>query len=512
MEKTTPQKQYLLIFYALLVVLLLDRFLHLYLFSFNYADSDQTILWLAAVEMLQGHFHEPAFYGQAYNTMFEGLLAVPLLAIGAPVYKALPIVTAFLAMFPFVLFAFLSKKENKIAALIFLAVPVLLPVEYTLLTQLPRGFVTGVFGASIAVAFLLFNKEIKAKHLVLSGFFGGFALVLNPNSVLLLLPVYLYVFIRHTKKVQVILFLLVGVLPPLAWQLYVFWFYKTNPQYVVHRIANNSFSLDNFLSAFSHFHELFYGLFPVLIFAGVGIIPTLLFVAFKLNKKGEKVFSLSIVATVLFVLFTMFFYKINDGTASIFFPYSRMFLALPFVASVGFCFLFKNVEIKTKPLFWFVGITALLATIKFVTINDRIGWNLHNNSGYVEVFKIEDLKQDYNQIQQIADSLNTSLLIINEKNDALNYGVMVLSHSKLKTINLSYERKMWLVEVEMQKPHKLDDSFLFWCENESLLNAKGLQVERVSQEFPLYKASTHQNPVQFFKERIKQRKPKTKIN
>lgn len=498
MEKSIPQKQYLFIFYALLVVLLLDRFIHLHLFSFQYVDSDQTILWLGAVEMLQGHFHEPAFYGQAYNTMFEGLLAVPLLALGTPVYKALPIITALLAVLPFVLFAFLSKDKNRIAALTFLAIPLLLPVEYVLLTQLPRGFITGIFSASIAVAFVLFNKEIKLKHFVFSGFFGGVALVLSPNSVLLLLPVYLYVFIKSTKKLQVVFGMLGGVLLPLAWQLYVFWFYKTHPEYSVHSIENNSFSLDNFLNAISHLHELFYGLFPFLIFAGIGIIPALLFIAYRLNKKGETTFSIALVVTVLFVGFTLFFNKINDGTASIFFPYSRMFLALPLVVGIGLYFLLKGKAIKAKPMYWFLGVTALAVTIKFASINDRIGWNLHNNSGYVKVFKIEELKQDYIQIQEIADSLNISLLIINEKNDALNYGIMALSNSQLKTINLSYERKVWLVEKEMKSESNANKPFLFWCEDEEILATKGLEVKRVSRQYPLYKASTKPNPITFF--------------
>ena len=511
MEKNIPQKHYLFIFYGLLVVLLLDRFLHLYFFSFQYADSDQTILWLGAVEMLQGHFHEPAFYGQAYNTMFEALLAVPLLVLGMPVYYALPIITALLAVFPFVLFAILCRKHNRLAAIIFLALPLVLPVEYVLFTQLPRGFITGIFGASIAVAFLLFSKEVKLKHIVLSAFFGGFALVLNPNSIFLLFPVYLYVFIKSTKKLQVVFGMAGGVLLPLVWQLYILWFYKTHPHYSVHNIENNSFSIDNFLGAISHFHELFYGLFPILIFAGAGIIPALLFIAYKLYKKGEKVFSLVLLITLFCVGFTMFFYKINDGTASIFFPYSRMFLALPLVAGIGLFFLFKGSRIKAKPMYWFLGSIAFVVTLKFFTINDRIGWNIHNNSGYVEVFKIDDLKQKYTQIQSIADSINVTMLIINEKKDALNYGVMALSNSKLKTISLYNERKVWLLEQQRETDDKSSLNFLFWCENENQLMANGLQVKKVADNLPLYQATTQENPVLFFYyNSLNRHKPKPK--
>ena len=51
-------------------------------FGFRYVDDDQSIMWYGAVEMSQGRFHEPCFYGQNYNTMLEGFVAIPLLWSG----------------------------------------------------------------------------------------------------------------------------------------------------------------------------------------------------------------------------------------------------------------------------------------------------------------------------------------------------------------------------------------------------------------------------------------------
>jgi hypothetical protein len=500
LKKNFTYNQYLLIFYFLLALLLADRLLHLHLFSFQYADSDQTIMWLGAIEMLQGNFYEPAFYGQAYNTMFEAVLAVPLVAIGIPVYKALPIITTLLAIFPFILFAFITKNCNKIAALIFLAIPLLLPVEYTLITQLPRGFVTGIFSASIAVAFLVFNDNWTKKRLLLSGVFGGMALVLNPNSILLLLPVYLYVFIKTETKLQMVFSLFLGALPALFWQIFVLWFYAEHPHYLQHTMDNKTVNINHFFSSISLFHQLFYGLFPFLIFAGAGIIPALLFVSYRLKKKDKKAAMLSVLAVVVFIFITFFTSKINDGTASIFFPYCRMFLALPLVIGVGLYFLFKEVNINTKPLYLFLSITGLATLIKFASINDRIGWNLHNNSGFVEVFKIDDFKLKHRQIQNIADSLKLTTLVINEKNDALNYGLMALSESRIKTISLSYERKGWLVAEEMKKAGNAP--YLLWCEDEKVLQTTGLLTEKVSAQFPLYKVITAKNPILFFTNQV----------
>jgi hypothetical protein len=36
-------------------------------------DEDQTLLWFAGRELLHLHLHEPNFYGQNYNTVFEAI-------------------------------------------------------------------------------------------------------------------------------------------------------------------------------------------------------------------------------------------------------------------------------------------------------------------------------------------------------------------------------------------------------------------------------------------------------
>lgn len=451
------------------------------------------------MEMMQGHFHEPAFYGQAYNTMFEAFLAIPLVMAGMKVYVALPIIAAFLGVFPFILLSVLALKRNKNAALLFLAIPLLLPTEYVLITQLPRGFVAGVFAATIAVSVLVFSRRITAKQLFFSGLAGGISLVLNPNGILLLLPVYLWALFSSHQKIKTVLWLFVGALPGLVLQAAIIWFYVQNPYYISHDYTDTQLSLSNITLAFSHFHELFYGLFPFVMFAGVAIIPTIIFIIYKLYIHGNKNFAIALICTLLFLVFTFTTSKMADGTASVFFPYSRLYLALPILAGIGIYFLFKT---ENNPFYykkWIVpgAVIIVFAAIKFGVINERIHWNLRNNSGLVSVFKIEDKKQEYKQLASHADSLGINTLIFYEKKDEYNYGLMALEGGKIRTISLSYERKKWLLQ-SLEKENIND--IIFWCENDSVLNTKGLNTLKIPSQFPLYQVSTGKNPIIFFRE------------
>jgi hypothetical protein len=103
-------------------------------------------MWQGVMDYSAGIFHEPRFYGQSYNLMLESLFAVPLYKLGIPIYKALPIITSFFTIFPYLLITFLTfRKKSTTAGLIILSIPLLLLNEYALITCLSRGFVTGIF-------------------------------------------------------------------------------------------------------------------------------------------------------------------------------------------------------------------------------------------------------------------------------------------------------------------------------------------------------------------------------
>ena len=184
------------IYLVLLLAVVSFRFLVLLKFGFKYTDSDQTIMWLGLKDYADGIFHEPRFYGQAYSSMLEALIGVPFYKMGMPASKVLPLITSFFALAPFVIISFftLLKKSIKMALAI-ISITLLLPVEYALLTTIPRGFVAGIFVASIGCISLFYPKS-KWGFFFLS-ITGVIGFSLNFNAVLLFLPCFIYLFELH---------------------------------------------------------------------------------------------------------------------------------------------------------------------------------------------------------------------------------------------------------------------------------------------------------------------------
>ena len=81
-------------------------------------------------------------------------MAVPLLKLGFSLHIALPLVTTMLTLLPFfVCSQWIFRKKSAIIGVFILSLPLLLPVEYDLITTIPRGFVTGVaLSGSLAIS------------------------------------------------------------------------------------------------------------------------------------------------------------------------------------------------------------------------------------------------------------------------------------------------------------------------------------------------------------------------
>ena len=96
---TRHKRRSLFVFILLLALIVLNRIL-IFNSANQYVDSDQPFQWQGTKDYSEGKFYEPRFYGQNYNTFLEALVAVPFYKAGLPVYKAVPLATHFLFLFP----------------------------------------------------------------------------------------------------------------------------------------------------------------------------------------------------------------------------------------------------------------------------------------------------------------------------------------------------------------------------------------------------------------------------
>ena len=184
-----------------LVISLIDRVHLLFNFQFDIADIDQMILWHGVKDYAAGIFHEPFFYGQDYNLMVEAFLAVPLIWLGIKPQVALPIITLLLSLLPFILFGiFFLRQQNLIAATLLFAWPAFMPIEYTMIASMPRGFVSGIAVASLA-SFCLQNPSSIWSNVWLA-IVAPVSLWICPNSSILLAFIVPYLWTKNWKRWQ----------------------------------------------------------------------------------------------------------------------------------------------------------------------------------------------------------------------------------------------------------------------------------------------------------------------
>ncbi len=171
------------IFWAVFACTLIDRLILLLSFGVSHTGSDDVVFWMVAADMTQGVFREPFLYGQNYNPALESLVAVPMLWMSVPMHVAMPLSTSLLALLPYLSFALWHYRRAELPqAMAFATMPLLLPVEWGMMTMITRGFVTGL----APLALLPWLGAIR-HPMVRSGAIGGtlyLALFINPNALL----------------------------------------------------------------------------------------------------------------------------------------------------------------------------------------------------------------------------------------------------------------------------------------------------------------------------------------
>jgi len=128
-------------------------------FCFKFSDNDQLVLWDAADDMRHGIFREPCFYGQAYNPLVEPLFALPLIFLRFPYRIALALISGLLGFLPYALLGWACFIRKQYIACGFACIFLLwLPIEFQVITSIPRGFIPSCAFASVGVYFAFHNR------------------------------------------------------------------------------------------------------------------------------------------------------------------------------------------------------------------------------------------------------------------------------------------------------------------------------------------------------------------
>ena len=433
----------LLIYSVLFVLVIVDRYFILEKFAWVYTDSDQSIMWAGLSDYSNGIFKEPRFYGQNYNTFLEAFLAVPLFERGIRPNVALPLITSFLALLPFVILSLftLLKKSNLVMSLLILAMPLMLPVSYGMLTSMPRGFVTGIAIAGLAGVGAFY---IRSNWWYFTMFFLVIlAYSVNSNSVVLSIPLLLIVFLENKYNRNFYLYSFLGLLLGASLHASVQYFYKVHPFYNLHPLWMD-YSLKALLKSLEHMDYFLNYNMPIMWSSGSLILLVFLLIAYVFWKQGNRNKSYAFMSVPFLILFTLGFEKVHQGTHSIFFHYSRMFLAIPILLSLGLSF----IHIKNK-LVLVIGVLSMSGYF-FISHIPALEVAIESNEAYdklnpVVSLKTSRLENDCSNLNTICKRHKIELVVFSQHffEEPYAYGCGCINSEFPKTLRPVYERRTW---------------------------------------------------------------------
>lgn len=371
--ESTSSSLYTLPKWSFWLLAVLTLVLHVQVFqTFNtvYIDSDQPMLWITAADYAKGQFHEPRFYGQAYNTAMESLLALPFMWLKIPVYEALPLATHFIVLFPLLFMGFyLYAKKRYWNATLVLALNLCFSGSYDLLSSLPRGFVTGIFFAGFFLPGLL--KPNKLSLVFVNSSLAVLAYFINPNSLLVTAPALFYQLLCNYRKAPYYPVALAGCLTYVPFYFIFDYFYSLHPEYIVHRVDFET-NLELFLDSFKSLDKRFA---HVSLFLQDNCLPLLLLllcITLYTWFTDKKIFGAFLV--FLFVLLVSFSnLRTTDGSNWIFFSQSRMYLGIPM--SLSLLLSIKEIRLTQKHLV-FVLIPLAFGVYKIQSLKETITENV----------------------------------------------------------------------------------------------------------------------------------------
>lgn len=435
-----------------IVLAVCDRLWLLLRFGVRHTGTDDVIFWNVAMDMAKGIFREPFLYGQNYNPPLESLLAVPLLWAQVPPWWAMPLVTSFLALAPFLAFAWWHRRRGRhLASLVYAAFPVLLPVEWGMITTLSRGFVTGI--ALLAMLPLLYGMQRVQLREWCMGALLMAAQVLNPNVLLIAAPIAIHAVWSAPRPLATMGRMALGALPVALLQLLAVRFYALQPGRIVHRLDDWRMTFhpgELIPEAMQQLDLHLAHTMPLWWKNGHVILWVLGLLALFHALRGRRVKALAIASVFPIVLLGFAFPKLHDGFASVFFPYSRMFLALPLLVVWSMEDLDLWTRAKTSTIAVLLLLLPGIAVWKAVHTDRIVQREMAEQDDLpVREFTIGSLRNDVAQIARVTRGDRYDLLVLLDdehckyRSQLLAYGGPVLDATLPPTLYVGPDRRLW---------------------------------------------------------------------
>jgi hypothetical protein len=430
------------------------------LFALRFMDEDQALMWHAATDFANGHFYEPLFYAQDYASMLEALLAVPLLWLGIPCKFALPVVTAALALLPYVLLArWAWRYASPTLGLLVLALLAALPPEWDYITATPRGFVPG--GVALVPALLWLGRKRLAGWQAFGVHLGfGLGYMLNPSFWLLCAPLAVYFLWHNAQKWHYWLGSILGGGLGLGLSLWAVSYYHAVPNRIIRTVPPLEFSLDTLGQSFNHLDRYLGHVSPVAWGLSVGLLVALALCGYVLFRKRNWAAGAALATFVALLVLSLGVNKTQDGLESVTYSYGRLFLALPLAIGVFGVWALQPFTLG-RAVPWVLGAMALgFGLAKGGVAKGYTHHLVRHHVPVMDIWEMPHFQRACHHLDSLARPFTQTgqrlVVLVNADRVALAYGCHCVQASSPQIVFTLRERRNWvLAEMDTARPQHL---------------------------------------------------------
>lgn len=463
----------------------------------QYLDGDQALMWYGTAVFGHLKFPEPCFFGQAYGSMIESLIAVPLYWIKIPFQFALPVATMLLSMIPFFYLSYKAYKKGNIKiSLLIIFCYIAMSWQWDILTSVPRALIGGFAFAVIGMVWVdSENSRVKAFLGALLAYLG----YIMTSSAIAVIGIGLLGFCLEIKeKKKNALPAAGGFICGFLLEKLVKDFYIRNADYALHPEWGMSFEVKTFISNLKNIGNICAGFTPF------GKLGGWLFIAAVLGSLSYLVFKryykagILILAAVSGITLMLGLRKMNDYMeGSLLFGQLRMLLVVPYIIILILYFttaLHTGTEKTVFPLktggfllLLFIGMTIY----KIFTFEAQ----MRNESSilYTDVFpvwKVSDVLGQGENVIGTARENDIDVIVAGEGRETFGYALAAEYYGEFIFYNNTYDRRTWvyhrLLEPDNYKVLFVD--FFGESSDTEMVHITGMSVTNyIAERFGVYR-------------------------
>jgi hypothetical protein len=419
------------------------------MFGRRFTDDDQTVFWYAAREFLHLHVREPCFYGQAYNTLVASVPAAVLIGFGMPEWVAVPLIALAAGLTPWLLLAHVCLKAGKLwLACVVLALPLLLPPAYFMVLCL-ASYNEGLL--MVVAAYWLGHRSSSISR------FGAtlllvLGLIVTPNSIVVAVPVVVVLARRWWWERRVVVPVAAGALTGVGYKLGINAFYASHPAYKFHPDWELRFAWSDFVDGVTHLSRHWGDLSPLPALPWLNAAVVLLaVVALLVSRRWSLAAALLCVLAVAFG--SLGINKVHDGSDSVFFSYTRMYLGLPLLSALSLSLASDSLPRRIGSAAT-IGVLVLWgagAVFRQATLQSEVERTLARPVRAMSPVTTKQLVAECRQLDRLARREGAKW-IFDIANNRRAYGCSALNYGRQNSLFLLYERRTWLLQEASRDP------------------------------------------------------------